>query len=315
MIALLVKATRPNARLIAANPGDWGIDVVAGDLGGSVFVWQAKYFYPITKKSHQQDIRDSFKSVRAAAAAHGHKIEQWVLCLPSSMDAETDKWWGTWKKKAEKDSGIAIERWDESQLRTLLISPDAEDVRREYYEAPSLTAPTEPAEAELRDLDISDAEDLESALFIHQLHAAGHTETMSAKAAFFNAELLAREVVDKAVPSEVKALRTVDMSIHAIWESRFNDSCQTATGTLLPGLHTAVMDTVRAEHSTLSKALPCTVVHSYGMMHRIVEDRRAGWVRHWRQISEQHTAAKQDVQPQVTDNADSEASRDPGESQ
>jgi glycine cleavage system pyridoxal-binding protein P len=48
MLALLVQATEPTARLIAANPGDWGIDVVVGELDGDdVALFQAKYFYPV----------------------------------------------------------------------------------------------------------------------------------------------------------------------------------------------------------------------------------------------------------------------------
>ena len=45
MLGLLVRATSGgDARLVFANPGDWGIDVLAGDLNGRVSVWQAKYF-------------------------------------------------------------------------------------------------------------------------------------------------------------------------------------------------------------------------------------------------------------------------------
>lgn len=296
MIALLVKTTRPGARIIAANPGDWGIDVLVGELGGSVFIWQAKYLFPVTKKSHQRAIRESFKSAKAAAEEHGHAIVEWILCIPSSMDAETDKWWKTWKRRTENDSGVSVGLWDETELRTLLISPEADYVRREYYERSGATGPPlrDSGEADLRDLDLHQAEELESALFVRQLHAAGHQETTSAKAAFFNAELLAREIVDKAVRSEVNALRKIDMIVHGIWEGRFNDSCLSNDGVHLPGLHTTVMDAVRVEHSTLSKSIPCSVVHSWGMMHRVVEDRRAGWVRHWRSIAEKHSPGMQD---------------------
>ena len=45
MLGLLVRATSGReANLIFANPGDWGIDVLVGELYGRVTAWQAKYF-------------------------------------------------------------------------------------------------------------------------------------------------------------------------------------------------------------------------------------------------------------------------------
>ena len=38
MLGLLVRATCGEANLVFANPGDWGIDVVVGDLRGRVTV-------------------------------------------------------------------------------------------------------------------------------------------------------------------------------------------------------------------------------------------------------------------------------------
>ena len=56
MIALLVKAVRPGVvRVIAANPGDWGIDVFLGELGGQITVWQSKYFFPEVTKGPAAD--------------------------------------------------------------------------------------------------------------------------------------------------------------------------------------------------------------------------------------------------------------------
>jgi hypothetical protein len=58
MMGQLVEAVRPGAviRTVAANPGDWGIDVFAGDLGGLVTAWQSKYFVPVVGKEHQNQI-------------------------------------------------------------------------------------------------------------------------------------------------------------------------------------------------------------------------------------------------------------------
>ncbi|MEU2068038.1 serine/threonine protein kinase [Streptomyces anulatus] len=60
MLAQLASATNPNVRMIAANPGDWGIDAFAGDLGGAITVWQSKYFMPktTTSQSDQEKAHD-----------------------------------------------------------------------------------------------------------------------------------------------------------------------------------------------------------------------------------------------------------------
>ena len=87
MLGLLVRATSGReANLIFANPGDWGIDVLVGDLHGRVTVWQAKYFARGVGRSQQGQIRSSFASAVRAAADHGYALERWVLCIPASMD-------------------------------------------------------------------------------------------------------------------------------------------------------------------------------------------------------------------------------------
>src|SRR5262245_63650421 len=77
MLAMLVAAVHPGARLIAANPGDWGIDVLAGELSGMVVVWQSKYFWPMVTKSKQAAIRESFNSALASAGRNGYTLRRW----------------------------------------------------------------------------------------------------------------------------------------------------------------------------------------------------------------------------------------------
>jgi len=99
MISQLVQAVWPGVtRMVAANPGDWGIDVFAGDLGGLVTVWQSKYFMPEVTKAHQSQIRESFKSATENAAKLGFTLTRWILCVPASMDGLTTKWWDGWEK-------------------------------------------------------------------------------------------------------------------------------------------------------------------------------------------------------------------------
>ncbi|MFD4834225.1 hypothetical protein ACFWPV_30955 [Streptomyces uncialis] len=68
MLAQLASATNPNVRMIAVNPGDWGIDAFAGDLGGAITAWQSKYFMPKTTTNQSQQIRESLTNALKAAA-------------------------------------------------------------------------------------------------------------------------------------------------------------------------------------------------------------------------------------------------------
>ena len=133
MLGLLVRGTSGEANLVFANPGDWGIDVLVGDLRGRVTVWQAKYFVRGVGRSQQGQITASFESALKAAREHGYTLERWVLCIPASMDGPTLQWWQGWKAGRERDSGVRIELWDETRLRELLLRPEAGNVRLHYY--------------------------------------------------------------------------------------------------------------------------------------------------------------------------------------
>jgi len=133
MLGLLVRAASGDGNLVFANPGDWGIDVLVGDLRGRVTVWQAKYFVRGVGRSQQSQITASFESALSAAREHGYTLERWVLCIPASMDGPTMQWWQGWKAGRERDSGVSIDLWDETGLRELLLRPEAGNVRRHYY--------------------------------------------------------------------------------------------------------------------------------------------------------------------------------------
>ena len=284
MLAMLIAAVHPGARQVAAHPGDWGIDVLLGDLSGVVVIWQSKYFWPVVARSQQAQIRESFDSALAAAGREGYRLRRWVLCVPASMDPETARWWDRWSARRRRDTGVLIELWDETTLREMLARPDAAHVRRHYYD-PYL--PGEPPPRALR--AVADGDRLENALFVRQLRAAGHTEVESAKHEFFNADLLVREIADKGVRAEVDAVGEADGVAYGIWEARFNAvGLAHPAEPLLPGLHAAVMAEIR-ESGSFPAGLNAGRVHRCGLMHRIVQERRAGWVRHWRAIAREET--------------------------
>lgn len=134
MLSLLVRATSgKDASLVFANPGDWGIDVMAGSLNGRVTVWQAKYFVQGMGRPQRAQIEASFATVVAKAAERGFTLQRWVLCVPASMDARTRQWWEQWKAARERDTGTVIDLWDETVLRELLLSEEAAEVYSEYY--------------------------------------------------------------------------------------------------------------------------------------------------------------------------------------
>lgn len=284
MVVQLVAATMPGVRSVKANPGDWGIDAFLGSLadGSMITVWQSKYFIDGVGKVQQDQIRKSFTSACDSAKKHSYVLGSWVLCIPDSMDGPTTKWWDTWRKSQAK-SGVIIDLWDHTTLIQRLISPEGSDVRRAFYEpqgsglvplASASTVAAVPIDA-----------DLDSALFIQQLRAAGHTEFDAAKREFFNAELVAREILDKGIPQEVGLLMAADASVHSLWEHRYNSACAGHDADHLPDLHSGVMVDVRAERHTLLPGITDNIVHACGLVHRVVEDGRAGWTRHWRPIA------------------------------
>lgn len=133
MLAQLIRLSRPGVRKIEANPGDWGIDVFVGELDGLINVWQSKFFIDGVGETQQQEIRDSLANLMASAEAHGFSVNTWILCIPCSMDAKATKWWEGWKRRNESKYRITIRLWDETELRNLLLRPEAGMIRDVYF--------------------------------------------------------------------------------------------------------------------------------------------------------------------------------------
>lgn len=285
MVTQLVASTTPGVRSVEANPGDWGIDTFVGELdqSGRATIWQSKFFIDGVESSQKHQIREAFKSAVRAAKEHGYELDSWILCVPCSMDGPTTVWWDRWAKKQSKETGVPIVLWDETELINRILSTEGERVRLHYYGRANEASPEEREVAA-----VPDGNDLDSALFVRQLSEAGHVELDSAKREFFNADLMAREVMDKGVPAELMALAAADADVQAIWEHRFNSACVTTQGRQLPTLHVDVMADIRSERASLMPRLTGNIVHVCGIAHRVVEDGRAGWVRDWRDVASSH---------------------------
>lgn len=289
LIAQLVKVKHRGARRVTANPGDWGLDIIVGELtddADAISVWQAKFFIDGVEASQQSQIRDALKQIIAKAQEEGFRVESWTLCIPVSLDAAMTSWWDGWKKRKEKEHGIRIQLWDDTELEALLLTEDAKQIRDTYF---GQGANGDALGFEAVVAELPEDREFDDMLFIKQLKAANVAEVESAKLQFFNAEILSRDIADRGIPDELNVLSSSRAGVHAIWENKFNQRC-TADGSdeLLPGLHAQVMDAVQEFHYAerhQEKAVRMALIHRWGSMHEIVEAGRAGWIRAFRKIA------------------------------
>ncbi len=286
LIAQLVRVQYRSVRKVEANPGDWGLDVVVGEIDGVMSVWQAKFFIDGVGEVQHAQIRDSFTQVVTQAKERGFSVNVWTLCIPVDLDAASLTWWTGWKRRQQRATGVRIELWDRTELEGLLLAPDAAEIRSAAFPtgAPSagVAAPV---------LELPDGTEYDDMLFIKQLTAAQIREHGSAKQQFFNAEVLSREVADKQVEEHIQALKAERADLLSIWEDRYNRSCgepDVGDG-LLPALHPDVMEAIERRHDGARvEVLPMHLVHRKGAMHQVVEGGRAGWVRDFRSVVTAH---------------------------
>jgi hypothetical protein len=289
LIAQLVRLQHRTVRKVEANPGDWGLDVIVGELDEVMSVWQSKFFIDGVGDAQHAQIRESFAQVVKQAGERGFTVDVWTLCIPVDLDAASLKWWTGWKTRKSRDTGVRIELWDRTELEHLLLSLDAADLRAAYFpgQAPGAPAVAGPLPVHELPQDVT----YDDMLFIKQLEAARILEHESAKQQFFNAEVLSREVADKRVAEHVHALEAERADSLSMWEDRYNRACSELDDgdDLLPTLHPDVMAAIEQRHNSgRVEALPMHLVHRKGAMHQVVEGRRAGWVRDFRSVAEAH---------------------------
>ncbi len=307
MLSALVGVNYPTATDMRADPGDWGIDVYVGSLIDRVSIWQSKYFYQQIGDPQKKQIRESFSSAMKNAKENGYQVEAWTLCVACELSPKERKWWDTkvraWRKE---HPSLSIDLWDAPRLRRLLLAPEAAHVVDEFYpeNAPSSTnAPGSP-------LPISATEPptYEGALFVKQLQVAGVQELDAQRKAFFNADLLVRDVESRAVPDQVAAVHEIDTSLQAQWEDAVADPTTAPTADKYhesaKRLYAATMR--KTQELKAPDELPVRPLHVRGLMHRIVDDARAGWVHDWRDIAASHVdlAEAQPVPSEVEEESD-----------
>jgi hypothetical protein len=291
LIADIVGIVHPDVQEVQANPGDWGIDAYVGDLGkeGEVHIWQSKYFIDGFAKTQQGDVRDSYNSAQKAAHENGYKIASWTLCIPCELDGPMLTWWEGWKKRTSKADTLTVSLQTAGRLRRRLQASAAADVRNHYF---SPLFPLPPRTADLEEPrgleELVDDTKYDGALFVRQMDEAGLPETFAAREAFFNAEILEREVTDKGIQPEVSALSTWRVRVSSTWSTAFNTAFQMSTDRHFPQLYGDVVGGIETSHAPEAASLRAHVLHGVGLLHQAVDNGRAGWVRDWRDVAKEH---------------------------
>lgn len=283
LVADVVGIVHRDVQDIVVDDATWGTGVYVGEFGSGdrIRVWQAGVGINDFTSKTRMKVNNLFQGARAAADSWGYQIKWWTLALPSELEVPDLKRWRAWVKAMKKETGVTVVLWTASTIRRHLLSREGEAVRREHLGAVLSATPRT-----IQELD--DDEKYENTLFVRQLKEAKLSETGPAKAAFFNAEILNREVSDKNVPVELDLLREWRMHVHATWADVFNDACVASDDNVLPGVVKAVSDVIHEDRADYSARMRASTIHGVGIMHQTVEAGKAGWVRDWRRVVTTH---------------------------
>lgn len=281
LITDLVGMRYPAANEVAGpGGGDWGIDTYVGRLDDSVVVWQSKFFPTWAGKDQQQQVRDSFKQLMTKAKSEGFHVDAWTLCVPCILPPGEQQWFDRWAAREGRKHTVKITMWNGVELRRQLMQPDAANVYRTHFTGSG----AQPAE-QVRML--ADVSCLGDALFVRQLEEAGNVETDAARGLFFAAEALARDLASAGNDVGVNALNELHLDVQSLWEQHFNARVAAADD---DGRMQGLVDQVLLEAGQCCdpEGLKLRPAHRKGVVHRLVEDARAGWVRHWRHVAAAH---------------------------
>jgi hypothetical protein len=296
MLSALVGQVYPSATDVRPDPGDWGIDVFVGSLVDKISIWQSKYFYTDVGKSQKAQIRESFASAMKNAEEEDYEVEAWTLCVACELSGPERKWWDTKKREWEKAyPGLSVDLWDAPRLRRMLLAPEAAPVVASFYSEYGDQQATVAAGASGGLLVSSEKPpEYASALFVRQLRAAGVSELDAQRAAYFNADLLVRDVEARSVPAELAAVQEIDTSLVGHWEDSVADPATAPTvADYEISARRLFAHVMRATQTYVPPGeLPVRPLHVRGLMHRVVEDSRAGWVHDWRAVAAQHASEK-----------------------
>jgi hypothetical protein len=287
MIIDLVGVLHPGSRTVRADPGDWGIDAYVGQLepGGKVDIWQAKFFPTGIDDAQRDQIRKSYSQALKAATSHGHEVGSWTLCVPCTLSGPETKWWNGW---SGRQKGVAdIELWSAERLRRMILSPEAGWIYDSYLSDDPADRPRR------RVVDLDDTGRYDHALFVRQLLEAdlGATAVLSdAKRAYFNAELVEADVINRESEQQRSELEQVRIENHSLWTTEFVASSAEENGTAAR-TYAAVLSKLRAHHEHApAGSLRLHFVHRDGVMHQLVDDGSAGWLPDYEMVAREHAS-------------------------
>ncbi len=294
LIAHLMKIQYKDAKRIQSARGDWGIDVIRGELSsGTCMIWQAKYFINGIGDSQKKQIRDSFKQVVKKSQEHEFKMDVWTLCVPCSLSPEETKWWESWSKKKSKEANIKIELMDEIEIEAVLMTSDAEDIRLGFFgDVPFILNCYLQSIKGMRERDIQQLPDkklYEKSMFIKKLIVAGIQETIGAKTQFFNAELLKSEIHDKGDDDESNELVSLYEKIRSMWESRFNEALNSENPEReVPKVYSKMLQAIEStdKEILISSKIMASFVHKQGFMQQLADLCEIGWTPDFRTLDE-----------------------------
>lgn len=287
MVVDLVGVMHPGCRGVRSDPGDWGIDAYVGQLepGGKVDIWQAKFFLDGFEKTQKDQIRGSYQQAVKEARRHGYEVASWTLCVPCSLSGPETKWWNNWKRR--EGDNVDKELWTLEQLRRLLLAPEAGWIYDSYLSNDPKDRPKRKV------VELPEGGRYDRALFIRQMIEAGiggNPVLADAKRAYFNAELVEADVVNRQSQSQREELQQVRTENQALWTNAFV-AASADSESKAASMYASVFAALRSYHEgAAAGSLRLHFIHRDGVMHQLVDEGAAGWSLTYEQIAEAHAS-------------------------
>lgn len=272
---------------IQISQGDDGIDILVGDFSRPIENYQCKYFIDGIGDSQKQQIRESFQR---AINSQNYKMDKWILCIPTCMNAKEFKWWSTWKEREKKITGIDITLFDGGYLITQLKKYDIyektfdDDVRQNLQEIlNSLNAEKKRITEEIIVLLKESESVYNDMLFVKKLEMANITLVDMCKQHYFNAEYVEYVIRSKGDAEKIKLLENLKKKVLSFWETQYLRYQNDFDGNeLLSRTYERIED---ADTQALScSALPeISILAKKGMLHQWAEECSVGWLKDYKE--------------------------------
>jgi hypothetical protein len=278
LVLHLVKLKHKNARDIRPAPGDWGIDVLLGELtSGPCLIWQVKYFPDGIDDAQKQEIRKSFRQVYDKSVSEKFKVNIWYLCVPCILSTKETQWWEKWQKEQSEQTGITIELMCNSDIEGLLMAPEAAGIRVQFKLGDEKL---EISERMIEEVPIEKNIEYESSFFIQKLNIAGIDDGDLARKQFFNAEIIKKEINGRGDPEETKQLQNLYSKIQSMWNTRFLAAMISSNPEIeTRKVYTEMLFAIEKmdKDQLISPKLQATFVHKQGFMQQLADVCTIGW--------------------------------------